>query len=303
MIIGLTVTQINTLSDDIIAWCFSGSEQKGEFFTAFGQQISYPLWRGSVSALYFSQRLYQFPLGVLGISLATAIFPVMSSYASTGNYKGLAESISKGLKVVMLLAFPATAGLILVRRPLISALLEHGEFTGEDTIRTGWTLCFYAIGLSAFFAQQILTRAFYSLQESKEPMKTACIAVGVNLLLNLTLIWFIGTAGLALSTAVASYLQVVLLSKKVSKRFKDSLWENSGKTALKAATGTVVMGILVWLVLWAMGGFSKTTLVDIIRLCAAVPIGAAGYWVMLKLLKADLSKLFRAKDEISVNND
>jgi hypothetical protein len=63
------------------------------------------------------------------------------------------------------------------------------------------------------------------------------------------------------------------------------------------------MGILVWLVLWAMGGFSKTTLVDIIRLCAAVPIGAAGYWVMLKLLKADLSKLFRAKDEISVNND
>lgn len=295
MIIGLTVTQINTLSDDVIAWCFSGSEQKGEFFTVFGNQISYPLWRGSVSALYFSQRLYQFPLGVLGISLATAIFPVMSRYAAAGDYKGLAENISKGLKIVILLALPATIGLILVRRPLVSALLEHGEFTSDDTIRTGWTLCFYALGLNGFFAQQILTRAFYSLQESKEPMKTACIAVGVNLVLNLTLIWFMGTAGLALSTTVSSYLQVVMLAKKVSKRFEDSLRKNLGTTAAKSALASLVMGVLVWLTLWSLGDFAKTTLYDIIRLCAAVPVGAGGYWVMLKLLKADLGLLFKPK--------
>ena len=295
MIIGLTVTQINTLADDIIAWCLSGSEQKGEFFTAFGRQISYPLWRGSVSHLYFSQRLYQFPLGVLGISLATAIFPVMSSFAASADYKGLAGSINKGLKVVILLALPATIGLILVRRPLVSALLEHGEFTGSDTVRTGWTLCFYAIGLNAFFAQQILTRAFYSLQESKIPMKTACIAVGANLGLNLTLIWFMGTAGLALSTTISSYLQVGMLSKKISNRFSGTLWEDTGIIALKSAVGTVVMGVLVGLVLWTLAGLEKTTKFDIIRLCLAVPAGAGGYWIILKLLRVDLAGFFKTK--------
>ena len=81
MILGLTVTQINTLADDLIAWWFSGSVEKGTTFILLGKEIQYPLQRGSVSHLYFAQRLYQLPLGVFGISLATAIFPVMSSYA------------------------------------------------------------------------------------------------------------------------------------------------------------------------------------------------------------------------------
>ncbi|MHC4071676.1 MAG: lipid II flippase MurJ, partial [Planctomycetota bacterium] len=79
MILGLTVTQINTLADDFIALWFSGSPEKGEVFLLFGREIRYPMWEGAVSQLFYSQRLYQFPLGVLGISLATAIFPVMSA--------------------------------------------------------------------------------------------------------------------------------------------------------------------------------------------------------------------------------
>ena len=87
------------------------------------------------------------------------------------------------------------------------------------------TLCFYAIGLTGFFAQQILTRAFYSVQDSKLPAATATIAVVINIVLNLSLIWFMGTAGLALSTAVCSYIQVVILLAVLGKRFdKDIIY-------------------------------------------------------------------------------
>ena len=87
MILGLAATQINTLVDDITAKCLSGSAEKGKFFYLFGTQIQYPLWEGTVSRLFYSQRFYQFPLGVLGISLATAIFPVMSIQAAKKDLK------------------------------------------------------------------------------------------------------------------------------------------------------------------------------------------------------------------------
>ncbi|NIP33053.1 MAG: hypothetical protein GWN67_25475, partial [Phycisphaerae bacterium] len=98
MILGLTVTQINTLADDLIAWWFSSSVEKGTSFILIGRAIEYPLQRGSVSHLYYAQRLYQLPLGVFGISLATALFPVMSSYAARKDFTGLGRTVSQGLR-------------------------------------------------------------------------------------------------------------------------------------------------------------------------------------------------------------
>ena len=151
MILGLTVTQINTLGDDLIAWWFSGSIEKGQFFELFGKQIAYPMWRGSVSHLYYAQRLYQLPLGVLGISLATAIFPVMSADMARGDYRALTKTISKGIRGTVFIALPATAGLILVAKPLISAVFQHGRFTQDDTKMVVLTLVFYSLGLFGYF--------------------------------------------------------------------------------------------------------------------------------------------------------
>jgi putative peptidoglycan lipid II flippase len=181
MILGLTVTQINTLADDLIAWWFSGSDEKTAFFEFLGMQIKYPMWRGSVSHLYYAQRLYQLPLGVLGISLATAIFPVMSAEAARGDMGALRKTISKGLRATIFIAIPATVGLIMVARPLISVAFEHGQFTDSDTAMVVRTLGFYALGLCGYFAQQILARAFYSMQDSKTPMRSAMVAVFANL--------------------------------------------------------------------------------------------------------------------------
>ncbi len=298
MIIGLTVTQMNTLLDMWIAKFFSGSAIKGEFFTMFGTSIRYPMWEGSVSYLYYAQRLYQLPLGVFGIALATAIFPVMSKNAANKDYDNLCENVSHGLKGAAFIAIPAMIGLILVARPLISVLFEHGEFTASDTAQTSRTLWFYALGLCGFFTQQIITRAFYSMQDSKMPMTSAIIAVFVNIILNLILIWFMGVAGLALSTAICSYLQVAILVFVLRKRLGDSLMAGFAVIFTKTLIATAVMTLIGWLCLHLLSTLGGELIIDIVRLIVVVPASVAGYIIVSIMLKNPMISLINSRKNI-----
>lgn len=235
MVLGLTATQINTLIDDVIALSFARAD-------------GYPLCKGAVSHLYFAQRLYQFPLGIFGISIATAIFPILSADAARKDTGGLCATLSRGLQACLFVAIPATAGLILVARPVVMVAFEHGKFQASDTDATAWTLCFYALGLTGFFAQQVVIRVFYSLQNSKWPALTAVIAVFVNLFLNLILIWPLSTGGLALSTAISSYLQVIILVTVLARRYGLSVMIGFSSSIFKTLLGTILM--------IAIGGFA-----------------------------------------------
>jgi putative peptidoglycan lipid II flippase len=292
MILGLAATQINTLADDFIALWFSGSQEKGEFFSLFGREIRYPMWEGAVSQLFYSQRLYQFPLGILGISLATAIFPVMSSEAARKDFGALVKTISRGIRAAIFIALPATAGLFLVRNLVISVLFERGRFTSSDTTHTAGVLFFYSLGLCGFFMQQVATRAFYSMQDSKMPARSALLAVFVNIVLNLTLIWFIGTAGLALSTALCSYLQVVILVTALRRKFGFSIWDGMLTTLIKTLTATILMWMAGQCFLYLCRGLPDGTRFDILRLAVVVPSTAAVYIVVSKLLRIEMLSLF-----------
>jgi putative peptidoglycan lipid II flippase len=292
MILGLTVTQINTLADDLIAWWFSGSEEKGRFFEFLGAQIQYPMWRGSVSHLYYAQRLYQLPLGVLGISLATAIFPVMSADAARKDFTGLQLTISKGIRGTIFVALPATIGIIIVARPLISAAFQHGRFTGEDTDMVVKTLTFYAFGLCGYFAQQILVRAFYSIQDSKMPMRSALVAVVVNFLLNLTLIWFLGRDGLAAATAICAYVQVIILTTVIKIRLGNSVLDGLMTTLIKTLIATAVMWLVGTLFMSLMKGLPDSRLFNILRLVIIVSSSAAVYILCAKLMRNEMLSLF-----------
>ena len=129
MALGLAATQINTLVDDFMALWLSGSVEKGQSFTLLGYAIGYPLWEGAVSHLFYAQRLYQFPLGVFGISLATAIYPEMSANAAGRDFESLCRTISRGLRCTVFVALPATVGLLLIGRPIVAVIFERGEFT------------------------------------------------------------------------------------------------------------------------------------------------------------------------------
>ncbi len=278
MIFGLTVTQINTLADDIIALSFMNEQ---------GDPLSY----GAVSYLYFAQRLYQFPLGVLGISLATAIFPVMSAEAARNDFDALARTIARGIKAAVFVAVPATAGLFLVAVPLVSALFEHGEFTQNDTPVVAWTLSFYALGLCGYFSQQIVTRAFYSMQNSKMPAKTALVAVVVNVLLNLILIWFMGTAGLALSTAICSYLQVCILVFVLRRQLGHSVLDGLTSTVLKTFAATAVMWLVGTAIMTLCANLPDSRWFNILRLAVVVPSAAAVYLLAAKSLHIEMLSL------------
>ena len=291
MIIGLTATQLNTLADDLVAKYFSGSAEKGEFLIWFGHHIKYPIWEGSVSKLYYAQRLYQFPLGVFGTSLATAIFPVMSAEAGRKDYTGMLNTLSTGVKGAIFVALPATVGLILVGRPLVAVVFQQGLFTANATQDTSYTLVFYAIGLFGFFSQQLFTLAFYSLHDSKTPSISACIAVSVNFVLNVTLIWFMGIAGLALSTAICSYLQVAILMFMLRKKFKHPVLTGITPILLKTTVATVIMFLAGWLALKFMEDMPFSKKFDLLRLISTVVICAGTYILLAKIMKNQMLSL------------
>lgn len=294
MIIGLTVTQLNTLADDLIAWFLSGSEEKGQVFSFFSHQIRYPLWRGSVSHLYYSQRLYQLPLGVLGISLATAIFPIMSADAARGDFDSLSKTIGKGVKGAIFVAMPATIGLLLVGKLLVTVVFQRGEFGPADAIMTSRTLMFYALGLCGFFLQQILTRAFYSMKDSKTPMYSAVAVVALNIVLNLTLIWSLGTGGLALSTAICSYLQVVILIAILVKRFGKGPFDGFGCVLAKTVIATAVMFVIGLCVIYLMKRLPSgagATKYDIFRMITVVASCSGTYYIMARVLGNEMLAL------------
>jgi putative peptidoglycan lipid II flippase len=272
MILGLAVTQINTLLDDVIALCFMNER---------GDPLSY----GAPSYLYYAQRLYQFPLGVLGISLATAIFPVMSADAARKDFSALTKTIARGIRTAIFVAIPATAGIFLVAGPLVSAVFEHGEFKSDDTPIVAWTLSFYAIGLCGYFLQQITTRSFYSMQDSKMPAISALCAVGANIPLNLTLIWFLRTAGLAAATALCSYLQVAILVTVLRRKLGNSILEGLPITLMKTLLATAFMWAAGKMVMIAMSGLPGGKLFDVLRLAAVVPAAAATYVLAAKVLR------------------
>jgi putative peptidoglycan lipid II flippase len=298
MILGLTATQLNTLADDVIAKCLSGSAEKGEFFMLLGNQLKYPIWEGAVSKLYYAQRLYQFPLGVLGISLATAIFPVMSSDAARGDYDSLLATIGKGLRGAVFVAIPATVGMIVVARPLIVAVFQRGAFVAEDTELTRWVLVLYSLGLCGFFSQQIVTRAFYAVQDSKMPAISAAIAVAINVVLNLTLIWPLGTAGLALSTAICSYLQVAILTVVLSRRFGGLLMEGMWQVLKKTIIASAVMYAVCVGLIKAMESLPTgdgASWFEVLRLAVLVPAAAGTYFIASKILKNESLSLITGK--------
>ncbi|MCP4257136.1 MAG: murein biosynthesis integral membrane protein MurJ [Planctomycetes bacterium] len=279
MILGLTVTQLNTLGDDIIALCFMN--EQGD-----------PLGYGAPGYLYYAQRLYQFPLGVLGISLATAIFPVMSSDAAKKDYDALTRTIARGIKGAVFVAIPATAGIFLVARPLVSAIFEHGKFDSKDTPIVAFTLSLYALGLCGYFSQQVMTRAFYSIQDSKTPAKSAVYAVVANIFLNLTLIWFLGTAGLAAATAACSYLQVVILVTVLKRKLGRSILEGMRITLIKTVIATVIMFVTGSVIMSLMKDLPDGRLFDVLRLAVIVPSAVGIYSLVAKLLHIEMLSLF-----------
>lgn len=298
MVLGATATQINTLADDMIAWSFSGSDAKGAQMIFFGRTVAYPLWRGCVMQLYIAQRLYQLPLGVLGIALATAIFPVLSRAAARKDHSELIDTVMRGLKCSFYLATPCAIGLCLIAIPFITVFFQGKDFTHDDTIKTSAIMCCYAFGLAGFFFQQIITKAFYAIQDSKMPAITAVISVITNVILNLTLIWFMGAAGLALATAICSYLQVAILLAVLRNRYKEHFSEGMTAAVLKVLAASLAMYAVGKIAMLSMNGLPWNYITNAARIVITMVVSCGTYYAMSKLLKIEMFDMIFARKKL-----
>ena len=211
MILGLAVFQINVLLDDLIAFAFSASESHVGPIELFGWSVEPPIKPGAVTTLTLAQRLYQFPLGVFGIAISTAIFPALSKAAIDKTPDHFGQILRQGLRLSVFVGLPASAGLILIRQPLARIMFEHGQFEPEATQRVAQVLAGYASAVWAYSTAHLLTRAFYARDDALTPVWISTAMVGLNLILNLVLIWPLQEAGLAWSSAICATGQVALL--------------------------------------------------------------------------------------------
>lgn len=204
MVVGLSASQMNALIEYGLAYAVI-RDSRGE---AIGPAV-----------LGYAQYLYQLPLGLLGISLATAIYPELSSRAAAGDREGLARLTEKGARYAMLMGLPAAFGLMLTATPLIRTLLERGRFSQADSLRVAGVLACYAPALPAHFLQHLLVRVFYAMKEPRVPMSISLICVAINSALGAALVFTpLQERGLALAFAVTGWLQAVLLIQAFHRR-------------------------------------------------------------------------------------
>jgi putative peptidoglycan lipid II flippase len=211
--------------------------------------VRYPLAEGSLSVLQCAQRIYQFPLGVFATALGTAVFPLFSLYAARGDRDGLSAAVAKAVRLSLFIGLPAGVGLILIGRPLSSLLFERGRFTSDDSARTAAVVVWYGAGMWAFCLHQIVTRAYYSLKDSRGPMAISIWLLPVNFALNVALIFVpgLGVAGVGLSSAVTFMATAVLMLRGLRGKLGTGLpTAELVRSATRTAAATAFMAAAGW---------------------------------------------------------
>jgi putative peptidoglycan lipid II flippase len=208
---------------------------------------------GSVSYLNYSFRLMQFPIGVFGVAVATVTFPIVSAHAAKKEMGQVLSTFTSSLKLVFFLTIPSAVFLAVASQPVISVLFQHGRFNFPDTINTSQALMFYCIGLFAYSSVRLTASTFYSMGDTKTPVKTSAVAVGVNIVLNLLFMHPLGFKGLALAASIAAMVNLsqllIILDKKIGPLNRKDIAE----TFLKILSSALFMGTVIWIYLKFFG--------------------------------------------------
>lgn len=231
-ILGSSVAQINLLLDTVIA-----------SFLAVG----------SLSWLYYSDRLMEFPLGLLGVTLGTVILPRLSKEHAQRSGEQFRRTIDWALRLCALFGFPAAIGLIVLAAPMLSTLFEYGKFTASDTTMASYSLIAYSIGLPAFILIKIFAPAFFARQDTKTPVRIGIIALisnmAYNLILVLPMVWFGFTAphtALAIATSMSAIQQAWMLYKQLGKQDIYRVSPELIAFCKRMILAWLIMGVVIW---------------------------------------------------------
>ncbi len=231
-LLGVSATQINITVSTVLASYFPGGP----------------------TYLFYGMRLIQFPLGILGIALATALLPTLSDQAARKAMDDLRDTLGFGLRMIGFMMAPAMIGIILLRYPIVHVFFEHGAFTAADTRGTADALAAYAVGLWAFAGIRITVAAFYALHDTKTPAMAAALAMLANIVLAVVLMRPLAHAGLALATALSAMAHISVLLGILAHRLGGIDWRRARRAFGHAGLATIpvilactwVAGLAVW---------------------------------------------------------
>ena len=262
VIIGVSVNQINVLVDRTLASSIAV---------------------GGISALNYANRLNLFVQGLFVISIATAMYPMISRMAAEDNINGLKKSVSEAINSINLLVIPATIGAMIFAEPVVKLLFGRGAFDPQAISMTSNALFYYSLGMVGFGLEVILKRAFYSLQDTKTPMNNAAIAMVMNIVLNIILSKYMGLGGLALATSISAIFCTVLLFISFRKKIGSFGMKNIAISSIKILCASLVMGIIAKLSYSILLRYISANL----SLIISIGIGAVIYFVIIYFMKIE----------------
>jgi putative peptidoglycan lipid II flippase len=242
------------------------------------------LQEGSVSWLYYGQRLFEFPQGVFVVSLAQAVLPAMSRQAASDDREGFRESLRFAMILILLVTVPAALGLVLCNQAVYSLFFMRGSFTAFDVSQAALALAWYAPGLLFVGISRVVVPSFYAMKDTRTPVMVSFWTLVVNVIAGLLLMQSMGHSGLALALTIASVFNAVVLTLLLSKRLGNLEMAGIFRTALRMIPGLVLMSLLVSFLLgqvdWMVAGsfWSRLGLLGFSVLCGCL-VYAGTLWL------------------------
>ncbi len=270
-IFGVSVSQINVLVNTLLA--------------SF-------LVTGSVSWLYYSDRLMEFPLGVFGIALATVILPSLSRRHAAASKEEFSHLLDWALRWVFVIGVPASVGLVVLSGPLLATLFHYGAFGRQDVIMSAQALVAFSFGLLGFILVKVLAPGFYARQDTKTPVRVGVMAFGANIVLSLALVWPLKHAGLALAISLAAFINAGLLFRLLRRQ---DVYRPLPGWALFLARILIASAVMAVVVVWGAGGLEgwleAGAMERVLRLSFWVTAGLITYVLTIVLLGMRLDQL------------
>jgi putative peptidoglycan lipid II flippase len=242
---------------------------------------------GAVSCLNYAFRVMYLPIGLFGLSIATAAVPNLSRDAAHDNRDGMRLTISSALRMMLMLNVPATLGLVALSTPIVALLFEHGSFTANATVGTAAALVFYAPGLVGYSAVKLAVPAFYALRDSRTPVIVGAVSVAFNIALNLVLVRWLGFRGLALGTAVAALFNAAVLMVLLRRRLGGIDGRRVGLAFAKVTLAALIMAAAAWGAERALGAAlpGASLPLKLLRVGAGIGCGLAALALSARVLR------------------
>jgi putative peptidoglycan lipid II flippase len=245
---------------------------------------------GSITAYNYAFQLSQIPVGVLGVSVAVALFPTLSRDAALGRVPEIRRQVAGSLRILIFLAAPLTAAMIVLAGPIAAVFFQYGLFSERSAERTAGALVFFAIGLSGHIVVHVLTRAFYAMQDTRTPVLWAIIAVAINVPLMVWLVGPMGVEGLALALSVSALLEVVgllwALRQRIESVEEGQVLRSTGRSAVAGGAAALLMLGGLTVVRSALPGLLDDGVGRLIVLVALTAAGFAIYALVASALRA-----------------